>query len=142
MAKKITERTRLKRGHIVRYPAGDEFFVGIVINPNEKLFKRPGFVVFNTLGSGDRQFKKETGVDWYQRHHASDLSKMRAEIITPTELMVMYRNALTTITTMKFEFVPYQNDTLENCMKKRYRLLEKVKRYEEKIEELKKKKTK
>lgn len=136
MARKITKRTSLKRGNIVRYPSGDEFFVGIVINPNEKFLTKSGFVVFNTLGSGDKRFIKETGADWYQRHHVSDLAKMKAEIITSTELMDMYKNALTTIITMKFEFVPYRNDTLENCLKKRAQLLEKIKKYDEKIDKI------
>ena len=101
MAKKITGKTRLKRGDIVRYPSGNEFFVGIVTNPNEKFLKKSGVVVFNTLGPGDREFIKETGVDWYQRHHISDLAGMMAEIITPTELMVMYRNVLTIVRTIR-----------------------------------------
>lgn len=92
MAKKITEKTHLKKGDIVRYPSGDEFFVGAVVKGNEKFLTRGGFVAFNTLGPGDRQFKKETGVDWYQRHHISDLTKKNAEIITPIELIVMYKN--------------------------------------------------
>ncbi|MDO8522703.1 MAG: hypothetical protein Q7S12_00240 [bacterium] len=136
MAKKITERTSLKKGDIVRYPSGDEFFVGIVVR-REKFLGRDGFYAFRRHPDDetDKELKKE-GVDLYQRLHIKDLARITAELIEPAELMLMYRNAQTTIASLKYELVPCQNDTLENCLKKRGQLIEKIKKYDEKIDEI------
>src|SRR3989344_1822970 len=102
MAKKIKETTRLKRGDIVRYPSGDNFFVGIVVR-HEKFLENSGHYAFNIMGPKGQADKEltEAGVDMYQRHHIKDLTRSNAELISPEELMLMYKNALTTIRTIK-----------------------------------------
>jgi|SRR3989338_770851 len=139
MAKKITKNTRLRRGDIVR--AGESTLLGIVVR-HEKYLSESGFYAFSR-SPDDRKFIKENdGVDLYQRHHINDLAKMNAEIISPIELVLMYENAQCTIRALQGEYVPYQNDTLENCIKKRDALEEKAKKYQFKIDELMKKRNK
>ena len=87
MATKITLRTKLKRGNIVR--AWGTTVLGVVVR-HEKILKGPGYYALNKL-PGDRKFIKENGVDWYSRHHISDLVFARAQIITRDELVAMNR---------------------------------------------------
>ena len=92
----------MKRCDIVRYPSGDNFFVGIVVR-HEKFLENSGHYAFNIMGPKGQADKEltEAGVDMYQRHHIKDLTRSNAELISPEELMLMYKNALTTIRTIK-----------------------------------------
>lgn len=134
MAKKITKNTRLKRGDIVSIYDGKSL-MGIVVR-HEKFMGKSGFYAFSR-SSDDKKFIKENpGIDLYQRKHINDLVRIDAEVISPIELVLMYENAECTIRTLQGEYVPYQNDTLENCLKKLRELQEKAEKYQIKINEL------
>ena len=132
MAQKITKKTRLKKGDLVRL--WGKIVIGVVVR-HEKFLGHSGFYAFNN-SPGDKEFIKESGVDWYTRYHINDLVRDDAEVITPTELVCMYEHAMTTIRSLEGRYVPYQNDTLQNCQKKKEELLLLAKRYQDKIDEL------
>jgi hypothetical protein len=131
VAKKITKNTCLKKGDIVRIYDG-KALLGIVAK-NEK----SGSYAFSR-STDDRQFSKENkGIDLYQRKHINDLSHMDAEVISPIELVCMFENAECTLRTLQGEYVPYQNDTLENCQKKIGQLQAKIASYGKKMDDIK-----
>jgi hypothetical protein len=87
MARKVTLRTRLRRGDIVRIQGS--VVLGIVVR-REVFLDRPGFYALNK-SPGSRKFIKENGVDLYTRHHIEQLVFRRAEVITRDELLAMYK---------------------------------------------------
>lgn len=129
MAKKITASTRLKRGEIVRIYG--KSILGIVVR-HENL----GSYAFGRYPDDKKFIKENDGVDLYQRKHINDLVCMDAEIISPIELLQMFENAECTIRTLQGEYVPYQNDTLENCQKKIGQLKTKIVLYKMKMKEI------
>ncbi len=87
MARKITLRTKLKRGDIVRTRQGE--VLGIVVR-QETFLGSKGHYAFNKQ-PGDRKFFREYKVDWYTRYHITTLIRMRAQIITRNALAVMQK---------------------------------------------------
>lgn len=100
MSKKLTLKTKLKKGDIVCFQSGEGYFLGIVVRM-EKFLGKPGFVVFQTMPENDitKELKKE-GVDDYTRFHLIDLEKHEAEVIKPIELVFMYKLSLDRISSI------------------------------------------
>mgnify|MGYP001558218490 CR=1 FL=1 len=94
MAKKITRRSKLKNGNIIRYKTLGGYFVGIVVR-EETFLKEPGFIAIQIYPASEitKELKKD-GVDEYQRIHLKDLELYGAEVIKPIELVSIYRSLL------------------------------------------------
>ncbi len=92
MAKKITERTRLKVGDLIAWKSGSDLAVYQIAKLENK--SRGNVCCALNKSPDHKEFKKENGVDVYCRIYKSDLIKhYEAEIISVTELISNYEHS-------------------------------------------------
>lgn len=96
MAKKVTIRTKFKKGDIVRYKIGYRYFVGIVVHEG-KWCGQSGFVFLKITPTQcfKPRYLKKIRVDNCHTKHLHTIIEFGGEIIKPIELVGMYLSSMT-----------------------------------------------